>query len=136
MTLAFKQIGTSWSLAFLATVIVAGCQRAEPPSTVNRDVTTAEQKADSRIQHARADAERDVANAQEKVDAKAIDRNNVAAKDSYKVAMVKADGAHDVALQQCKALSGDAQKHCKDQADADYDAAKANAKSLEVSRTQ
>ena len=136
MTLAFKQIGISLSLAFLATVIVAGCQRAEPPSTVNRDVTTAEQKADSRTQRARADAERDVANAQEKVDAKALDRNNVAAKDSYKVAMVKADGAHDVALQQCKALSGDAQKHCKDQADADYDAAKANAKSLEVSRTQ
>jgi hypothetical protein len=41
-----------------------------------------------------------------------------------------------VALQKCKALAGDAQGRCKDQADADYEATKASAKSLEVSRTR
>jgi len=131
-----QQILGFLSATILTSLLAAGCQRAEPPSTVGKDVAAAEQKAASRTERARENADRDVANAQQKVDQKAVDRNNVAAEDSYKIAMARADGAHDVALQQCKGLSGDAQRHCKDQADADYDAAKANAKALEVSRKQ
>jgi hypothetical protein len=131
-----QQVLVSLPAAVVAILLVAGCQRAEPPSTVANDVAAAEQKAASQTERARADAARDVANAQQKVDQKAVERNNVAAEDSYKVAMARADGAHDVALQQCKGLSGDAQRHCKNQADADYEAAKANAKALEVSRKQ
>jgi hypothetical protein len=36
----------------------------------------------------------------------------------------------------CNAVSGDAQAKCKDMADADYNAAKANAKASEVSTRQ
>jgi hypothetical protein len=38
-------------------------------------------------------------------------------------------------LAKCQGLSGGAQKKCKDQADADYAAAKANAKAGETART-
>jgi hypothetical protein len=38
--------------------------------------------------------------------------------------MEKAEGDYNVAKQQCEAMSGDAQKTCKDQASARYDAAK------------
>jgi len=137
MVVALKQqILVSLSAAILASLLVAGCQRAESPSTVSKDVSSAEQKAASRTERAREDAARDVANAQQQVDQKAINRNNVAAEDSYKVAMARAEGAHDIAVQQCKGLSGDAQRHCQDQADADYEPAKASAKALQVSRTQ
>ena len=131
-----QQIVASFSAAILVSLMVAGCQRAEPPSTVAKDVASAEQKAASRTEQARSDEARDIENAQQKIDEKAMDRNNVAAKDSYKVAMSKADGAHDVAVQQCKSLSSDAQQRCKNQEDADYEAAKANANALEVSRLQ
>ena len=42
--------------------------------------------------------------------------------------MTAAEGDHNVALEQCNALSGAAQKDCKDKADADYDLVKARAK--------
>lgn len=131
-----QQIAMPLAAAVLGAVMLVGCERAESPSTVAKDVAAAEQKAAARTQREHADAVRDVEHAQQKVDDQALARNNVAAEDSYKVAMVRADGAHDVAIQQCKALSGDAQRHCKSQADADYEAAKANAKALEVARKQ
>ena len=50
--------------------------------------------------------------------------------------LAKAEGAHKVALEKCKAMSGDAQSKCKDVADADYAAAKANSKATEVAAKQ
>ena len=49
--------------------------------------------------------------------------------DTYDLAVAKADGDRKVSLANCSALSGDDQKRCKDQADADYNAANANAES-------
>jgi hypothetical protein len=43
-----------------------------------------------------------------------------------------ADGDHKVAIQKCETLQGHDQSACKDQADADYDAAKAKAKAAKV----
>jgi hypothetical protein len=54
--------------------------------------------------------------------------------DSYDVAVARADGDHKIAVQKCDTLEGHDQKVCKDQADADYDAAKANAKATKVSQ--
>jgi hypothetical protein len=45
-----------------------------------------------------------------------------------KVADTDAEGAHKVALAQCESLSGANQKACRDQADADYQTAKSQAK--------
>src|SRR5581483_715426 len=114
--------GASLPLVTLLATVLVGCQRAEPPSTVGRDVAAAEQREEAKTQRAEDKASQDVGKAQERVEEKAVDRNNVAAEDAYKVAMAKADGDHDVAVQKCKALAGDAQRRCKDQADADYDA--------------
>jgi len=50
--------------------------------------------------------------------------------------MAKADGNHKIALEKCNVLSGDAQSKCKDVADADYTAAKANAKAAETTQKQ
>jgi hypothetical protein len=44
--------------------------------------------------------------------------------------MAQADGDHKVAQQKCDAFSGDSQKACRDQAEAKYDLAKANAKAM------
>ena len=45
-----------------------------------------------------------------------------------KVEDTDAEGAHKVALAQCEALSGANQRACRDQADAGYQQAKAQAK--------
>jgi hypothetical protein len=76
------------------------------------------------------EAAKDSNQAEAKVDDKTNDLNNANAKGAYDVAMAQADGDHKVALQRCDGLSGDSQKACKDQADAKYDLAKANAKAM------
>jgi len=55
--------------------------------------------------------------------------------DAYNVALAKADGDHQVATQKCDTLQGHDQQVCKDQADADYEAAKANAKAAKIAQT-
>jgi hypothetical protein len=120
----------------LALMCVAGCNNAKSPDAVANDTAAAEQKADAKVADAQNDASKDDANMQAKVDDKAVALNNTEAKGAYDVALKQADGTHDVALEKCKAYGGDAQKKCKDQADADYDAAKANAKASEVAKTQ
>ncbi|HTT04278.1 MAG TPA: hypothetical protein VMF64_03245 [Steroidobacteraceae bacterium] len=126
----------SLPLAALLALVLVGCQRAESPSSVAKDVHAAEQKEQSKTQRALANASQDEGKAQQRVEEKVADRDDIAAKDAYKVAVAKADGEHDVALQRCKQFSGDAQSRCKRQADADYDATKANAKAQEVSQTR
>jgi len=51
------------------------------------------------------------------------------------VALAKADGDHQVAIQKCETLQGHDQQVCKDQADADYEAVKANAKAAKLAQT-
>jgi len=123
-------------LGILAFALLGGCNNAKSPDTVANDVSTAEQKSTNEVADAQKDAAKDIAAASEKVDDKSKDLNNVEAKGAYEVAMAKADGDHKVTLQQCDALSGDAQSKCKSQADADYAAAKANAKANEVAQKQ
>ena len=113
-------------------LVAGGCDRPKSPDAVARDVSAAQQKASAEVANSERDASKDVGTAAEKVDAKLTDLNNAAARDSEKVDMAKADGDHKVALAKCNALGGDAQKKCKDMADADYDAAKANARANAV----
>ena len=91
-------------------IALCGCNNAKSPDTVANDAAKTEQKAEA------------------KVDDKLKDLNNKDAKGVYDVTMTAAEGDHNVALEQCNALSGAAQKDCKDKADADYDLTKARAK--------
>jgi hypothetical protein len=49
------------------------------------------------------------------------------------VAVTEAEGRHKIASEKCDALAGDAQKACKDQADAALALTKANAKAARAS---
>ena len=111
-----------------AVLLAAGCDSAKSPDTVAKDVATAEQKAATEVANSEKAAEKDLNKAADKVDDKLIAFNNAAAKDAYDLAVAKADGDRKVALANCLSLGGDAQKSCRDQAEADYGAAKANAK--------
>jgi hypothetical protein len=114
-------------------VLLGGCNNAKSPDAVAKDVAAAEQKASIEVANSEKDASKDLGKAADKVDDKLVDLNNAAAKDAYNLAVAKADGNRKVALANCAAASGDAQKACKDQADADYNAAVADAKAGSLS---
>src|SRR5580658_8617009 len=96
---------------------LAACDNAKSPDAASRDIAAASDAAANKVADARRDAQKDMSS------------------DTYKVALAKADGNHQVAIQKCETLQGHDQQVCKDQADADYDAAKANAKAAKVAQT-
>jgi len=120
----------------LTVILAAGCNKAKSPESVAKDVSAAQQKASTDVANTQADASKDVAEQADKVGDKMTDLGNTAAKGAYDVALAKADGERKIALAKCDALSGDDQKNCKNQADAEYEAAKADAKASEVSDKQ
>ena len=121
-------------VALFGVAIVSGCNNAKSPDAVANDVASAQQKKAAEVADAKKDAAKEATKAESKVDDKTNDLNTANAKGAYDVAMAQADGDHKVALQKCEAISGDAQKACKDQADAKYDLAKANAKAMLASQ--
>ncbi len=123
-------------VAILMTLCIAACNNAKSPDTVNKDVAKAEQKASSEVAKSEDSAAKDLNGAAGKVDDKLVSFNNAAAKDAYNLAVAQADGDRKVALANCESASGDAQKQCKDQAEANYTAAKANAKAAAQSEKE
>jgi hypothetical protein len=124
-------------LALIATLLIAtGCDNPRSPDAVAKETAKAEQKADKEVAKSEEKADKDIDKAADKVGDRMMALNNTAANDAYNVALARADGDRKVALANCSALAGDAQKACKDQADADYAAAKANAKAAAQSETQ
>ena len=124
------------SVIALTLCCVAACNNAKSPDTVAKDVAVAEQKASNEVADSQKDASKDIGKAADKVDDKLADLNNTVASNAYTIAVTKADGDKKIALAKCDALAGDAQKSCKQQADADYAAAKANARAAEVANKQ
>jgi hypothetical protein len=96
---------------------LSACDNAKSPDAAARDIAAANNAASNKVADAQRDAQKDMSS------------------DAYKVALAKADGDHQVAVQKCDTLQGHDQQICKDQADADYDAAKANAKAAKVAQT-
>jgi hypothetical protein len=121
------------SVVSLTILMMAGCNNAKSPDTVAKDVAAAEQKASTEVANSENTAAKDLGKAANQVDDKLIAFNNDAAKDAYNIAIAKADGDRKVAVANCLAQSGDAQKMCKDRAEADYDAAKADARAAATS---
>jgi hypothetical protein len=102
-------------VAVAALAVIAGCNNAKSPDTAAHDIAAADQSAAAKVADAQRDAQKDMS------------------ADAYNVAVAQADGDHKVAIQKCETLQGHDQQVCKDQADADYEAAKANAKAAKVS---
>ena len=128
-----------WALA-AATVVLTGCNKAEPPAEVARDVEKARAEgqrdvADARadVQQANADADKQVADAiakhdDDEVAEQAHDANAAFDKGKAKIMIAQAEADHKVAVEKCDALEGPAQKDCKDNADRALDDAKQTAK--------
>jgi hypothetical protein len=116
--------------AFFASALLclSACNKAESPEKVQEDVAKAQAKAaednakaDEKVKQVEADVAKDRADALGKV----ADKSVGALADS---AVTQAEGETQVALAKCQALEGDAQKSCKDEANAHLDAVKAKAK--------
>ena len=86
---------------------LSACNKAEDPSKTKADVAEAQAERQKEVAQARGEANRD------------------AMENQKNVAMEKAEGDHKVAIERCEALPGDQQKACKEQADANYESAKA-----------
>jgi hypothetical protein len=123
-------------IGILVTILVCGCNSAKSPAAVATDVAAARQQASTEVTDARKDAAKNVDSAAANVDGSSKDLNDASAKAAYDVAVAQADGDHNVAIQQCSALTGEAQKSCKERADAGYDQAKTHANVTRLSKLQ
>jgi hypothetical protein len=113
---------TTGYLAALAAglLLLTGCNRAESPQEVREDVAEARQEGAEEVAEARADA------AEDRVDT-GYGMSESPAEGQYDVRIAQAEADHKVAIEGCEILEGDAQQNCKDQADANLDARKAEA---------
>ena len=123
-------------IGLLTTALVCGCNSAKSPSAVATDVAAARQQASTEVTDARKDAAKNVDSAAANADGASKNVNDVGAKTAYDVAVAQADGDHNVAIQKCLALTGEAQKSCKDRADSGYDEAKTHANVTRLSKLQ
>jgi hypothetical protein len=121
-------------IGILTTALACGCNSAKSPAAVATDVAAARQQASAEVTDARKDAAKNVEAAN--ADSSSKDLTDVDAKTAYDVAVAQADGDHNVAIQQCLALTGEAQKSCKERADAGYDQAKTHANVTRLSKLQ
>jgi hypothetical protein len=122
------KLASSCALFASAILCLSACNKAESPDKVQEDVAKAQStaaddnaKADEKVKQVEADAAKDRADALAKV----ADKNVDALADS---AVTQAEGETKIALAKCQALEGDAQKACKDAANAHLDAVKTKAK--------
>ena len=111
-----------------ASLLLAGCNKAKSPEDVAKDVAKAEQKANNEVAKSEEHAQSALDKSYAKVNDQEIKFNNDAAHQAYNVAIAKADGNRKVAFATCESQSGSAQQACKDQAEADYQTARADAK--------
>jgi len=123
-------------IGIVTAALVCGCNGAKSPAAVATDVATARQQASTEVTEARKDAANNVDNAAANTDGSSKNLSEVGARNAYDVAVAQADGNHNVAIQQCLALTGEAQKTCKERADAGYDQAKTHANVTRLSDLQ
>jgi len=116
-----------------ALALIAGCHshKTQPPTA--QDIDAAKEDAQRDVEKARAEATRDVKSA-EKISGSSKGVAQAKAEGAYDIAMVKAEGDHKVATEKCLTLQASLQQACRDQADADYESAKAAAKAIRVAR--
>jgi hypothetical protein len=116
------------AIAVLCLAAATACNRAKSPEAAANDISAARQSAAEEVAEAHRDAAKDVNSAAQDLQAKSRELAESNAKAAYDVEAARADGDHKVSLQLCMTKDGDAQRACKQKADADYDAALANAK--------
>ena len=109
---------------------LGGCDRPKSAAQIEKDTMSAQRTAIEQTAKAEQDASQKVASARAEVRDEQRGLGHVNSIQDQKVADTAAEGARKVALARCEAMAGTAQKSCKDQADADFEAAKAKAKQV------
>jgi hypothetical protein len=104
-------------------LLLTGCNRAESPREVAGDVAEAQQEGTEEVAEAQADA------AEDRQDTGYV-MNESAAENEYEIKVAQAEADHKVAIESCEILEGDAQQTCKNDADAQLAASKAEAERL------
>lgn len=109
-----------------ALLLLTGCNRAEAPQEAARDVAEAQQEGAEEVAEARADATQDRMDTDQPI-------NESPAENEYEIMIAQAEADHKVAIEGCEILEGDAQRTCKDAADAKLDSRKAEAERMHPS---
>src|SRR5450631_3090471 len=125
----------SWAGMAALTVITA-CHSNKTPQVTAQDVESAKEQAQRAVDEARAEARKDVKSAVKTGGGNPRDIAQAKATAAYDIAMIKAEGDHNVAAEKCQTLQASMMQACKDQADADYETAKATAKTTRTARQQ
>ena len=117
-------------IAALGIFMLAACNQAKSPETVQEDVSHAEVSGGKEV----ARAEQKEANTDSRQDNKVAAAVDSAASTevdaAVNTALAQADADKKVALAKCEALGGDQQSACRREAKAQYDLAKARAKEI------
>lgn len=116
--------------------LLAACHSHKPPPTTAQDVEAASQEAQHAVEQARAEATKDVKSAIKTGGGNPREVALAKATAAYDIAMIKAEGDHNVATEKCQTLQPSMLQACKDQADAAYETAKATAKATRMARQQ
>jgi hypothetical protein len=125
------------SLVGLAVLVaLGGCHRAKTPVVTEADVATAQEEAQKELSQAKVEAKKDVKSAAKVAGADSRETAQARVTGAFDIAMAQADGDHKVAIQKCMLLQPAAQQACRDQADAGYQTAAANAKAIRVATQQ
>jgi hypothetical protein len=118
----------------LGTAAITGCHQAKTPVASAEDVANAQQAAQKEVQDARLEAKKDLRNAVKQAGSDSQNAVVARATGDFDIAMANADGDHKVALERCLTLPPASQQSCKDQADAQYQAAASTAKAARVAK--
>jgi hypothetical protein len=111
---------------------LSACNKAESPDQVQADVAKAQSdaaEANAKAEEKQRDVQAEAAKERTDAQLKATDKGVGALVDT---AVTEAEGETKVALAKCEALEGDAQKACKDKANAHLDAVKEKAKTAKA----
>jgi len=111
---------------------LSACNKAESPDKVQADVAKAQSdaaEANAKAEEKQKDVQAEAAKERTDAQIKATDKGVGALVDT---AVTEAEGETKVALAKCEALEGDAQKACKDAANAHLDAVKEKAKTAKA----
>jgi hypothetical protein len=129
-----QKMKMNWA-GMAALTVLAACHSKTPQVTA-QDVEVAKQEAQHAIEQARIEASKDVKSALKTGGGNPRDVALAKATAAYDVAMIKAEGDHTVATEKCQTLQASMMQACRDQADAQYETAKATAKATRTARMQ
>jgi colicin import membrane protein len=122
------KLALSFALLASALLGLSACNKAESPDKVQADIAKAQNDAveeNAQAYEKQKQVEAEAAKERADAQAKAVDKSVSGLVDS---AVTQAEGETKVALATCEALDGDAQKVCKDEANAHMNAVKEKAK--------